>query len=406
MTWYEKLAERWHKRIKSTSFSRKALAKAANISMLHATAMYAYVRREEVPPPWMPDPHVNGDASKDVKITSDDRGTVLSTTEIMSLDDLLASANVDLKAWRVQKWIANVWGNNRQVKAWLERHPVGIAQETLAPVRRKKAAKRLKLKKPDFPHIAVVGLSDFHWGKYSDAQENGESFSRDVAKRRLFSATVDVMEKVAMFGAPEHFLIPIGSDFFNIDTHMGTTTTGTPQDSDGTYAEILQSGFYLVENWIDQIRSIAPVELRLMSGNHDRNSGIALLLYLEALYRYCPDVTVHMDRTYRSYHRYGKNLIGLVHGDGVKRTKDLAGIMAHEAPGWSESPHRTIYTGHLHNELTETEFGVVRRQLPSLSGPDRWHAKGGYTTAPKSLPCYIHHKEKGVVAILYGMEEK
>jgi hypothetical protein len=314
----------------------------------------------------------------------------------------LSAAKVDTEVWRVQKWIANVWGNNRQVKAWLERNPEGLARTALNTVRKKKPVQPYKLRNPDFPFIAVMGLSDFHWGKYSDAKENGEAYNRKIARKRLHKATNDVLSKLALYGRPEHLVVPIGSDFFNIDNFGNTTTSGTPQDSDGTYAEILESGFHLVETWVDTLRKIAPVHLHLMSGNHDRDSGVALLLYLDALYRKCDDVTVHKDRTPRVYHQYGKNLIGLVHGDRVKKTKDLAGLMANEAAGWSESPHRTIYTGHLHNEFTETEYGVVRRQLPSLSGPDRWHAQGGYTTAPKSLPCYLHHKERGIVSIIYG----
>ena len=116
------------------------------------------------------------------------------------------------------------------------------------------------------------------------------------------------------------------------------------------------------------------------------------------------DVTVNRVRTPRVYTRYGENLIGFVHGDKVGKTKDLAGLMAREAKeDWSAS-HRTIYTGHLHYEKTETDtsYGVTRRQLPSLSGPDRWHAASGYVGAPKSLPLYLHDKEKGLVAVIHG----
>ena len=89
----------------------------------------------------------------------------------------------------------------------------------------------------------------------------------------------------------------------------------------------------------------------------------------------------------------------------MSKTKDLAGHMARESSkAWAKCPHRTIYTGHLHYEKTETDsaYGVTRRQLPSLSGPDRWHARSGYVGAPKSLPIYMHDKNRGLVAVIHA----
>ena len=403
MAWYEDLAEKWADTVHKSKLSRKRLASRAEISPLHAQALLDFIRRDITPPSWVPDPTVSH-STTDTCTTVQDGKPVVSSREIVSLDDLLDSANVDKTVWRVQKWIANVWGNNRQVKAWLERNPIAIGQSLLNTEKRKKKVKRLKFRNPEFDYCAVIGLSDFHWGKYSDAATNGEAYDRSIARKRLFDATGDLLGKLQLFGRPEYILVPVGSDFFHVDTYQHTTTKGTPGDVDGSYMELVQSGFQLVENWIDSLRKIAPVKIVMMAGNHDRSTGFSLLLYLEALYRHCKDVDVCLDRQPRVYHRYGKNLIGFVHGDAVKKTKDLAGLMANEAPGWSECPQRTVYTGHLHNEVTETEFGVVRRQLPSLSGPDRWHKLHGHTMAPKSLPGYVHHKEHGVVGILYGLE--
>jgi hypothetical protein len=117
------------------------------------------------------------------------------------------------------------------------------------------------------------------------------------------------------------------------------------------------------------------------------------------------DVTVKLDRQPRVYRTYGKNLLGFVHGDGVKKTQDMAGLMAREAASeWSACPFRTIYTGHLHYEKSETDvaFGVTRRQIPSLSGTDRWHSLNGFVGSPKSLPVYLHDRQRGLVAVLHS----
>ncbi len=268
---------------------------------------------------------------------------------------------------------------------------------------------KLQLHDPDFPYVAVVGLSDLHHGKYSDAGEAGEEYNREITRKRLFQATQSALEKLVVFGAPEKFILPIGSDFLQSDNDSNTTTRGTPQDSDGTPAEMFVTGCQLMEDYVEMLRQVAPVQLVLMSGNHDRMLGLAVFLTLEALYRDANDVQVLKDYTCRQYVSYGSNLIGFVHGDGVKKTGDLAGHMAREVPiDWGACEHKTIYTGHLHYEKVEVDvaFGVTRRQLPSLSGPDRWHHRSGYVGAPKSLPLFIHDRDEGVVGIVYGKFDK
>jgi hypothetical protein len=257
----------------------------------------------------------------------------------------------------------------------------------------------------DREFIAVVGLTDLHYGKYASKTETGEAFDKEICKRRLFACTQEVLSRVLHFGVPETFVVPIGSDFFHIDNYQGTTTKGTPQDMDGTPADLLVEGCRLMEMWVELLRKISKVKLILMTGNHDRLLGLSLLLYLDALYRDTDDVTVLRDRTPRTYLNYGKNLIGFSHGDGVKKTADLAALMSTEASKhWGSCPHKVVYTGHLHYEKVEVDsfYGVTRRQLPCLSGSDRWHANHGYVKQTKSLPVYVHDKEEGLIAVAYG----
>lgn len=263
----------------------------------------------------------------------------------------------------------------------------------------------VRIDPPVYPFVAVVGLTDLHMGKYSDPKENFEGYDRKTAKERLFECTGDLLGRLSQFGKPDKLIVPIGSDFLHIDNDQGSTTQGTTQDMDGTPAEILVESCQMMEDWIFMLRQVAPVELILMSGNHDRMSGLSVLLFLEALFRNVDGVTASLDRTPRVYRAYGKNLLGFTHGDVVGKTQDLAGLMAREASElWSSCPHRTVYTGHLHHEKTETDvaYGVTRRQIPSLSGPDRWHARHGFLGSPKSLPFYLHDSNRGLIAVLHS----
>lgn len=251
-------------------------------------------------------------------------------------------------------------------------------------------------------HAVVVGLSDLHWGKYSDEGTNKERYNREIASKRVFDATEKVLVRLP---SVEKFIVPIGSDFLHIDTDLNTTTKGTHQDVDGNPFELLETGCHFMEQWINRLLDIAPVDLVLMSANHDRMTGLAILLYLEAVFRNDPRVNVDRNRSFRAYVQYGQNLIGFVHGDGVKKLGDLAGHMAREASDlWGRTKHRVIYTGHYHYEKREidTAFGVIRHQLPSLSGTDRWHSLHGFQGSPKALPFFVHHHDEGVINVLYG----
>lgn len=327
-----------------------------------------------------------------------------------SEDDLLSEALQMRRASFYRKFEQAKWKDIQQeAKKWreFEDHVFRRILEAIGD-RKPPSITKLKLDKATAPFAAVVGLTDFHWGKYSDA-ENWEYYDRVIAKARLFSCTEDVLSRMAPFGKPDKLIVPVGSDFLHIDNDLMNTTKGTPQDTDGNFYDIIETACVLMEEWIDSLRQVAPVELVLMSGNHDRAMGFVLLLYLSAYYRNTDDVTVIQEKTPRQYIAYGKNLIGFVHGDGVSKTRDLSGHMAREAAeDWSSCPFRTVYTGHLHHEKTETDsaYGVTRRQLPSLSGPDRWHARAGYVGSPKSLPVYIHDKERGLIAVIHGPPEE
>lgn len=258
----------------------------------------------------------------------------------------------------------------------------------------------------DEPVLVVIGLSDLHYGKYSDPAENGGgSSSREITARELLHCIDTLVRSMSRSFSIDRIVLPIGGDYLHIDNSAGGTTAGTPQDCDGTYAEILAGGLDLLEQCIERLRVVAPVECILMSGNHDRDSGVALMLAIEAMYRNDEAVTMHRSYDPRQYISYGSNCIGFVHGDGATKTNELAGLMAMEASDmWSSCEYKTVYTGHYHTEKTEvdTKFGVTRRQLPSLSGVDRWHHQKGYVDAKKILPAYVHAHKSGLVAILYS----
>jgi hypothetical protein len=252
-------------------------------------------------------------------------------------------------------------------------------------------------------YAMVIAPFDFHYGKYAWSGEvaSGEEYNREIA-RNLLKESVENIAKHIRFYDIEKIIVPIGSDFYHVDTVSHTTTKGTPQDVDGTYVQIATEGNKLMIEFIDTLRQFAHVEISLCAGNHDFKLSHALLEYLAAWYRNNEDVTVHEKRRFRNYTTYGNTLIGFTHGDKTKLT-ELPRLMANEAKhDWASCKYRAFFHGHLHHEVIRDIQGVKLYQMPSLSGSDRWHHEHGWEGSVRSLAAYLIHHDNGVECNIFS----
>jgi hypothetical protein len=252
---------------------------------------------------------------------------------------------------------------------------------------------------PGNPHAVVISPFDLHYGKYAWSGDTNESYDRATAKKLLLQKTRELIPDIIKYNI-EKVVVPVGSDFFHVDTLGGTTTKGTPQDCDGTFVQIMVEGNQLMIEFIDMLRSVADVEIILTAGNHDFKLSHALLQFLGAYYRETPDVNVIKCHKFRQYFMYGQTLMGFTHGDQTKHA-DLPLLMANEASeAWAVCKHKAFFTGHLHHESVKDYKGVKIFQMPSLSGSDRWHHQNGYEGSVRALHAYIIDQENGIKATL------
>ena len=244
--------------------------------------------------------------------------------------------------------------------------------------------------------------SDLHYGKAGWKDETGEEYNREECYRRLLATTDVMLERVARFGKPARFIVGAGSDWFHIDNEVngGSTTRGTPQDTDGTWARIFLEGSELAAAYLERLRAVAPVTVVCMAGNHDRLSSLMLTAWLKERFRNAGDVDVEVSPASRHYLRVGQTLVGITHGDDTKDQK-LPGLMAAEArEAWGQTKHRLWFTGHWHSMISNEFHGVRVIHVPSLAGTDLWHARGGYIGNRKALTAYIIEDSEGMIAEL------
>jgi len=252
----------------------------------------------------------------------------------------------------------------------------------------------------DDPFMAVFSPSDAHLHKFS---KDGHGF--DQAKRDLLSSTETLIARVEKKGAPNRVVLVLGNDWFHVDTSQGQTTAGTPQDLDGNPgAPMVTQCYEVAAEMIDRLRSLGgSVDVVIVPSNHGEWSDYHLHAGLRFGYRDIDSVQILGDMRPRQYLTYGKNIIGLEHGDGAKAT-DLPLIMAKECrEEWGRALYSYWLTGHRHH-LKEIDCGAVVMQAPSIARTDRWHDKRGYVLSERANICYLFDPGRGhtdrMIAIL------
>ena len=256
------------------------------------------------------------------------------------------------------------------------------------------------------PHLFVIDPADVHVGKLALAVETGEEYNIEIAKSRVIEGVEGLLQKAQGFPI-EKIMFIIGNDILHFDNAKRTTTSGTPQDTDGQLHQIFKEALNLYVDIIERLVTVADVEVIYNPSNHDYMSGYMLAQAVEAWFRTCKNVTFNTSIAHRKHSTYGKNLITTTHGDGAKHN-DMPSLMSTEHPDWSnkENQFRYVYVHHLHHKKTtkwtsahDTQ-GVELRILRSPSAPDSWHSINGYCQAPRAIEGFIHHKEHGKVCEL------
>lgn len=370
-----------------------------------------------------------GESSDRYSITQTGDFAVIEWTDPdLTVEDAIKRAGFDSAIWMVDKVTVNRWDvtmklrggsrkdgthpsdtpfktTNQGSKVVLKRRvPQSIEDASRAIIDRMKKHsppyKKLSYPKVSDPHMVEFSLFDHHFGKLAWHRETENNYDLQIAEALFMNAVTDLLAKVRGFPI-EKIILPIGQDFFHIDSPKNQTFKETPQDVDGRYAKIFEVGTMAVVKAIDTLQRVAPIEVIYSRGNHDPTMGWHLVKFLEAWYRKSKAVTIDSGPKARKYVHYGCVLIGFTHGDEEKHDR-LPTIMASEVPDlWAKTTFREWHTGHFHKRKetrytsTDSHVGITVRTLPSLSGTDYWHYLKGYVNSNRAAEAYLWSKANG-----------
>jgi hypothetical protein len=189
--------------------------------------------------------------------TSGDVRTVTTrSADITSLAELLAYSKIDLSVWEVERHVVNSWEvtmgktaagsthpatyTNYQVKAWLRRKRMESREDVIAAFRSdalEHAPKYAPIKRhaPESGNLLEISVPDLHFGLLAWGRETREGdYDIRIAEEVFLDAVLTLARSAQPYGF-DRILLPIGNDFFHVNSSQNTTAHGTPQDTDGRW---------------------------------------------------------------------------------------------------------------------------------------------------------------------------
>jgi len=241
----------------------------------------------------------------------------------------------------------------------------------------------------------IIPLADFHVGLLSWRRETGEDWDLTIAQAIIKAAMGRLVASTTPSG--ECVILGLG-DLLHSDGYDPVTSRSKNQlDVDGRWPKVLRAAVDLIIHTVDlALKRHAHVLLRILPGNHDEESAIAVAMALSLYYSANPRVSVDDDPSRFWWWSWGTTLLGATHGDKAKM-KDLPLIMAARNPeAWGRAKHRHIMTGHIHHASALEAGGVTVESFQSPVARDAYHDGMGFTSG-RSLTALTLHRDHGEI---------
>ncbi|QWY83587.1 hypothetical protein [Rhizobium phage RHph_X2_26] len=243
--------------------------------------------------------------------------------------------------------------------------------------------------------LTLLPLADLHVGLFSWHRETGTNWDLDIAEEKLGDA---ILEAVKRSPASGHGVVLGGGDLLHSDTNENKTArSGNALDVDGRHQKVLMVANRLMVLAVElMLMRHERVTVRILPGNHDEYSSVAVAYYLHAYFRENPRVLVDIDPSLFWWFQWGRVALGATHGHTVK-LKDMPGIMAHrKAKLWGDTEFRYIHGFHIHHKsvLASEGMGCICESHQTPTPQDAWHYGAGFLSG-RSMQAITYHREFG-----------
>jgi hypothetical protein len=243
---------------------------------------------------------------------------------------------------------------------------------------------------------SAIIFGDAHLGMLAHAVETGQDdHNLEIATQDIRRA-VDYLVDCAP-ASEEGWFINVG-DFMHADSSKAQTYNETRLDVSARHSQVMRAAGtvirYCISKMLTKFKRVTVINAR---GNHDLDAAFALNMVLEAVYENEPRVVVQGNDAKFNFLEFGKNLIGVNHGDGLNHAR-LAGIMTKDqAEAWGRTTFRRWWIGHIHHkQVIEMDAGVTIESFHTMAPTDAWHSSSGYQSE-RRVSMLTLHKQFGEV---------
>lgn len=249
-----------------------------------------------------------------------------------------------------------------------------------------------------------ICIQDLHMGLLSYEQETSEDYDVAIARQRLENCVGDVLQR-AKGRKFKRIVFALLGDILHVDNLNGMTSAGTRQDIDTRPTRIFEQALEALIHTIDELETIAPVEVINIPGNHDRLNSYTLCKAVEMAFRNDENVTFFNSPNPRKWRRYGNVLIGFAHGD--MKPNAVSEWLSNECEEWSLAKYREVHMGHLHSlqtiqKIEDNKYGLIARYLPALCASSAWEHEMGYPKSQRGMMSFVWNEETGLREVWYS----
>lgn len=243
--------------------------------------------------------------------------------------------------------------------------------------------------------LTVYPIADLHLGMMAWGRETGEDYDTGTAAKRA----MDWVGRCVASSPPSKtgVILSVG-DYFHADDQTNQTPASKHQlDVDTRHFKTLEVGIQAMDACIQlALGKHSRVIVRVLAGNHDPHSSIALTFAIAERYRNEPRVEVVKDPSAFWVHEFGKVMLAATHGDKAKADRIVHFMADQYAETWGRTKHRALFTGHLHNTRAQDIGGVKHEQLRAVTARDAYAFSHAYC-ARAQLQAITYHKTDGEV---------
>ena len=244
--------------------------------------------------------------------------------------------------------------------------------------------------------LTIYPIADAHLGLMAWGRETGQDWDTPKARDRLTEWMGQVVD--ASPNSDTAIVLDVGDLLHADDQSNQTPRSKHALDTDTRHFKTIDVTIQAMGSCIEAARrKHKRVIVRILPGNHNPMSYMAILFALAERYRDTPEVAVQKEPGEFFAYEFGNVMIAAHHGDKAK-AQQMVLFLADEYPEmWGRTRHRMLFTGHLHHTRMQDIGGVTHEQLRAVTARDAYSVSHAYASRAQ-LQGITYHRERGEIS--------